>query len=266
MRLAGMSALVTGGAGGIGQGICASLVKEGAQVCIADLNLEHAQAVAEGIGEGAFAIAMDAGNTENVKDVVAQAFTRLGRIDILVNTAAVTDPQTMMDDTNAVDIDFELYDRVMAVNARGYLATCKYVIPHMIDQGKGSIVNLASGAGQLGHNIWLAYGMSKAAVIQLTRSVASAFGKKGIRCNGIAPYVILTENARTQAPEGMLEVYERFALTPRLGDVADITAMVNYLASDESGFVNGQTLNCDGGISAQYGNVPDVTDWMRAHG
>jgi NAD(P)-dependent dehydrogenase (short-subunit alcohol dehydrogenase family) len=264
-RVAGKKALVTGGAGGIGRGLCEALAREGAEVAVADISLAHAEAVAEAIGPSAFAVLMDAGDPASIAAAVQQTVDRFGRIDILVNSAAVTDPKTMSEDSNAKDIDLDLYDRVMDVNARGYLAGCKYVLPHMLAQGGGTIVNIASGAGQLGHQIWLAYGMSKAAVIQLTRSVATAFGKQGIRCNAIAPYVILTENSRVQAPQDMLAVYERYALTPRLGEVADMAAMVLYLASDESGFVTGQTLNCDGGISAQHAMVPDVMDWMRAN-
>ncbi len=265
MRLAGKTALVTGGAGGIGRGLCAALAREGAQVVIADMMLPQAEETAENIGDGAFAVELDAGKPESIAAAIDTTVKRFGKIDILVNGAAVTDVKSMMADTNARDIDLDLYDHIMAVNARGYLAGCKYVLPHMLRQGGGSIINLASGAGQLGHNIWLAYGMSKAAVIQLTKSVATAFGKKGIRCNAIAPYVILTDHSRTHAPKGMMEVYERYALTPRLGEVEDIAAMAIYLASDESGFITGQTLNCDGGTSAQHGMVPEITAWMRAN-
>jgi NAD(P)-dependent dehydrogenase (short-subunit alcohol dehydrogenase family) len=265
MRLAGKTALITGGAGGIGRGLCAAFAREGAEVVIADLMLPHAQDVAKAIGDTAFAVELDAAKPDSIASAVEATVSKFGKIDILVNGAAVTDVQSMMADTNARDIDLDFYDHVMAVNARGYLAGCKYALPHMLKQGGGTIVNLASGAGQLGHNIWIAYGMSKAAVILLTKSVATAFGKQGIRCNAIAPYVILTEHSRTHAPKGMLDVYERYALTPRLGEVDDIASMAIYLASGESGFITGQTLNCDGGISAQHAMVPEITDWMKAN-
>ncbi len=264
-RVEGKIAIVTGGAGGIGKAMCRRLVDEGARVAVADMFLQGAEEVAQELGSSSIAVAMDAEKSDSVARAIEQVTSHFGGLNILVNNAALTDSASMMADTNALDIDLDLYDRTMAVNTRGYVAGCKYALPHLIEGGGGSIINTASGAGQLGNDQWVAYGMSKAAVIQLTRSVATAFGKQGVRCNAIAPYVILTPHSREYFPKGLQAVYERHTLVPRLGEVEDMANLTLYLASDESGFVTGQVFNCDGGASAQHGNVPDVREWLNAN-
>jgi NAD(P)-dependent dehydrogenase (short-subunit alcohol dehydrogenase family) len=264
-RVEGKIAIVTGGAGGIGKAMCRRLVDEGARVAVADMFLQGAEEFAHELGASAIAVAIDAEDSASVAGAIEKVVGHFGALNILVNNAALTDAAAMMADKTALDIDLDLYDRTMAVNARGYVAGCKYALPHLIDAGGGSIVNTASGAGQLGNDQWIAYGMSKAAVIQLTRSVATAFGKQGVRCNAIAPYVILTPHSREYFPKGLQEIYERHTLVPRLGEVNDMADLTLYLASDEAGFVTGQVFNCDGGASAQHGNVPDIRDWMKAN-
>ncbi len=264
-RVEGKIAIVTGGAGGIGKGICRRLVDEGARVAVADIWLEGAEEFAHELGEHAIAVQMDAGDVQSVATAIDKAADYFGGLDILVNNAAVTDAATLGADTNALDVDLDVYDHTMAVNAKGYLVGCKYALPHMLAKGGGSIVNIASGAGQLGNSVWVAYGMSKAAVIQLTRSVATAFGKQGVRCNAIAPYVIMTPHSREFFPEDLQEIYVRYTLSTRLGEVSDMANMALYLAADESGFVTGQIFNCDGGASAQHGMVPDITDWTKSY-
>jgi NAD(P)-dependent dehydrogenase (short-subunit alcohol dehydrogenase family) len=128
----------------------------------------------------------------------------------------------------------------------GYLVTCKHAIPHMIETGSGSIINTASGSGLLGDLVRIAYGTSKAGVINMSRYIATQYGRQGIRCNTIAPGLILTPATERNAPE-IKALASRYVLTPRLGTPEDIAALVAFLASDESGFITGECIEINGG-------------------
>ena len=162
-RLEGKIAIITGGAGGIGSATARRLTSEGATTVIADLDLDRAQAVAGEVGGGAVAAFYDAEKPETVEALVAATMAQFGRLDILLNNAAITTPQIQREDTTAVDITFETWDRVMAVNLRGYLAGCKYAVPAMLKTGGGAIINTASGSGLVGDLSRIAYGTSKGA-------------------------------------------------------------------------------------------------------
>ncbi|OYX89131.1 MAG: short-chain dehydrogenase, partial [Caulobacter sp. 35-67-4] len=143
----------------------------------------------------------DAESVDTVEALVASTVARFGRLDILLNNAAITTPQIQREDTTAVDITFETWDRVMAVNLRGYLAGCKYAIPEMLKVGGGAIINTASGSGLVGDLSRIGYGTSKAGVIALTRFIATQYGRQGVRCNAVAPGLILTEASKAGVPE-----------------------------------------------------------------
>jgi NAD(P)-dependent dehydrogenase (short-subunit alcohol dehydrogenase family) len=262
-RLEGKVAIVTGGASGIGAATARRLAAEGARVAIGDLNGPGAKSVAADIGSAAVGIQFDAGDVESVERLVECAVLEFGRLDILHNNAAIMAPEIIGSDTNPVDIDFSIWDKTMEVNLRGYLAGCKYAIPHMINSGGGSIILTASGSGLFGDLSNIAYGTSKAGILGLNRYVATIYGSQGIRCNAINPGLIRTEGGKGNVPEAMLPIMQRNTLVPRLGKVEDIAAAVAFLASDDAAFITGTTINVDGGMTC---HAPYMSDFLEAYG
>jgi NAD(P)-dependent dehydrogenase (short-subunit alcohol dehydrogenase family) len=258
-RFAGQVAIVTGGASGIGEATCRRLVAEGAQVVIADVNGEQAIALAAQLGPHAVAHQFDASDVASVESLVSGTIKRFGRLDVLHNNAAISSPEVHARDRNPIDITFATWDQVMAVNVRGYLAGCKYALPAMIAQGTGAIVNTASTGGFAGDITRMAYSVSKAAIIGLTRQIATHYGRQGIRCNAVAPGLVLTPGTRGAAPQ-VIEVMQRHLLVPEVGQPEDIAAVVCFLASNESRYINGQTYIADGGMLAHNPAMADLID------
>lgn len=245
-RVQGKVALVTGGAAGIGLATAVTLAREGARVVVADIDLEAATSTAADLGPGGSAEFFDATRQDTVEELVAAVAARHGRIDILHNNAALVGPDAWFTDTSVLDTSVQMWDRAFATNVRSIFLMCKFALPHMIEAGGGSIINMASVAGLRGGAGLTAYGSSKAAVIGLTRHVAAQHGKQGVRCNAIAPGVIRTRQLLDAVPELPATALAGVA-APRVGEPADIANMVLFLASDESGFVNGETYRVDGG-------------------
>jgi NAD(P)-dependent dehydrogenase (short-subunit alcohol dehydrogenase family) len=252
-------AIVTGGASGIGEATCRRLVAEGADVVIADVNGEQAIALAAQLGPHAIAHQFDAADVASVESLVSSTVQRFGRLDVLHNNAAITSPEVHARDLNPIDITFTTWDQVMAVNVRGYLAGCKYALPTMIAQGGGAIVNTASTGGFAGDITRMAYSVSKAAIIGLTRQIATHYGRQGIRCNAVAPGLVLTPGTRGAATE-VIEVMQRHLLVPELGTPEDIAALVCFLASNEARYINGQTYIADGGMLTHNPAMADLID------
>jgi NAD(P)-dependent dehydrogenase (short-subunit alcohol dehydrogenase family) len=155
---------------------------------------------------------------------------------------------TIRADTDVVDIDFDVWDRVMTVNLRGYVAAMKYVIPHMLRRGGGAIVNMSSAAAFQGEPARPAYAAAKAGIGALTRHVASRWGKDNIRCNAVAPGFTATETIRSVRhwPDLEAAALKRIR-APRVGDPGDVAALVAFLLSAEGEWINGQVVNVDGG-------------------
>jgi NAD(P)-dependent dehydrogenase (short-subunit alcohol dehydrogenase family) len=258
-RFAGQVAIVTGGASGIGEATCRRLLAEGADVVIADVNGEQAIALAAQLGPHAIAWQFDASDVASVESLVSGTIKRFGRLDVLHNNAAISSPEVHARDRNPIDITFATWDQVMAVNVRGYLAGCKYALPTMIAQGAGAIVNTASTGGFAGDITRMAYSVSKAAIIGLTRQIATHYGRQGIRCNAVAPGLVLTPGTRGAAPQ-VIEVMQRHLLVPEVGKPEDIAAVVCFLASNESRYINGQTFIADGGMLAHNPTMADLID------
>jgi NAD(P)-dependent dehydrogenase (short-subunit alcohol dehydrogenase family) len=256
-RLEGKVAIITGGAGGIGAASAERFIAEGATVIIADLFEDRAKAVAERLGEKAVPMFYDAGDEASIVVAVEETAKRFGRLDILFNNAAVTDVRIQALDTTPTDIPLDVWDKTMNVNVRGVMIGCRAAIPHMLKTGGGSIINTASDSGLAGDIARLAYGTSKGAVITLTKYVAVQYGRQGIRCNAIAPGLILTDATRASVPE-LIAVIERHVLTPRLGRPEDVAALAAFLASDEAGFINGETIRCNGGSLEHQPHFADL--------
>lgn len=159
-------------------------------------------------------------------------------------------------------MDLAEWDRLMNVNLKSVLLGARFAIPYMQQAGGGSIINTASMAGFAGDNVRSAYGSSKAAVVNLTRYIAAQYGKDNIRCNGVAPGLILTPAAKNNMPQEMLEIFGKYNALPYHGEADDIGYAVVYLASDESKFMTGQTLQIEGGHYMKNPTIADIEKYM----
>jgi D-sorbitol dehydrogenase (acceptor) len=252
MRLSGKTALITGAARGIGLAFARAYVAEGARVAIADIDLARARNAASEIGEAAVAVEMDVATETGVDAGVSAAIAALGRIDILINNAAIFTAAPI------VEIDRDAYRRVFDINFGGTLFTLQAVARHMIDRGiKGRIINMASQAGRRGEPLVAVYCASKAAVISLTQSAGLDLIRHGINVNAISPGVVDGEHwdgvdaffARYEGKAPGQKKAEVGAAVPfgRMGVPEDLTGMAVFLASDEARYVVAQTYNVDGG-------------------
>jgi len=249
-RLDGKVAIVTGSASGIGKVSAETMAREGAKVVVADRNGPGAEEVAAGIraaGGTAVACRADIAEEAQVVAMIAAAIDEFGSLQVLHNNAALTDASMHAKDLTVVDLDVETWDRSMAVNARGAMLACKHAVPRMIAAGGGSIINTASNQALAGDLSQTAYAAAKGAVVTLTMSVATAFGKQNVRCNTISPGAIMTPSLLVACPPEIQAVIEQSNLVPRLGLPEDIANLALFLASDESAFITGQTIRCDGG-------------------
>jgi 2-keto-3-deoxy-L-fuconate dehydrogenase len=250
ISLAGKHAIVTGAGSGIGQAIARAFSEAGARVVVADISEEAAHQTARELGNNSFAVQVDVSSEESVQKLVDTSLSELGRIDILCNNAGIGSY------TNVADESLENWERVFAVNARGVFLCCKYTIPHMISQGGGTIVNIASVAGLIGLNNRAAYCASKGAVVTLTKQIAVSYVKDGIRCNCICPGTVDSPwigRILEQADDPELERQNLIARQPlgRLGRPDEIARAALYVASDAAEFMTGSSLVIDGGILAQ---------------
>lgn len=255
----GKVAIVVGGTSGIGARTAELLLNEGATVVIAGRRRVVGEALAERLGSSATFASCDVLVESEVRELMALVTERFGRIDVLINCAGDAAPTG-----GVADVDLERFDRTLAVHLGGVMASMKHVAPVMLEQGSGSIVNVASIGGRLAGWTGLGYAAAKAAVIQVTRSAAVELGERGVRANSVSPGPVLTgifakgagidpaladERARDLEPvfESALECWQplRRAATPE-----DIAPAAVWLASDSAGFVNGHDLIVDGGISA----------------
>ena len=253
--LAGRTALVTGAGRGIGAGIARRLAAEGARVVVADRDLTSAQEVAAGIsakGHAAVFARMDVTDERERSDAFRQA-DALGGLDILVNNAGIYSAQPVL------DVDASSWHRVFEVNVQGLFFCCQAAIPAMLDRGRGRIVNVSSTAARIGNPAMIAYNASKAAVLAITRGLASEYSRQGTTVNSVLPGIIDTpmwQALDTDVAEllgfapGTL-MADRVGRIPvgRAGTPADVAAMVAFLVSDEAAYVTGQALHVDGGLS-----------------
>jgi NAD(P)-dependent dehydrogenase (short-subunit alcohol dehydrogenase family) len=241
MRLEGRSALVTGGAKGIGEAIARRLAAEGARVTIGDVDVEGAERVADDVG--ADALRLDVTDPDSARAAVDAA----GAFDVLVNNAG-TDEFGFFTDT-----DPDLWDRVLAVNLKGVLACTHAVLPGMRRAGYGRIVNIASEAGRVGSKGSATYSAAKGGVIAFTKAVARENARFGITVNAIAPGPIDTPLLRRahelgEIGERVIETMKGATQLRRLGQPEEVAAAVAFLASEEAAYVTGETLGVSGGL------------------
>jgi len=244
-------AIITGGAGGIGEAAAFAIASRGARVAVADLRpaaAEEAAARLKASGLDVEPVTVDVGSEASVRAMVDSVLGRWGRIDILVNNAGVESSKPFL------EIGLEEYERVMRVNTTGVWLCCQAVIPAMLRQGRGCIVNVSSVAGQRGGGLLgtAAYSTSKGALITLTKALAREFAKSGIRVNAISPSLTMTDFVQRQLDRLAPGTLERvIAMTPigRVGQAAEIAAAIDFLTSPEASFVAGHVLNVDGGTA-----------------
>ncbi|HLS98284.1 MAG: SDR family oxidoreductase [Porticoccaceae bacterium] len=256
-RLDGLVAVVTGGGGRIGAATARRMASEGARLVVADLFRDAAERVAAEIGGEAIALHFDAADPDSCGALIRDTLAAFGRIDILHNNAALTDLEKLNSDTTVVDTPMDIWDATFATNARSFYLTAKHAIPVMVAQGGGAIINTASGAGLLAENSRVAYGVSKGAVVTLTKYIATHHGRDGIRCNAIAPGLIV-DAALEEKISDFVAINRRHILAKRVGRPDDIAALAAFLASSDAEFINGQTICCDGGLLVHTAPMADV--------
>jgi NAD(P)-dependent dehydrogenase (short-subunit alcohol dehydrogenase family) len=249
-RLAGRTAIVTGGAKGIGRHYSQALAAEGAEVMIADL--ADGSALAEEIAgkhgrNATTSMVFDVSDESQVKALVAKTMERFGKIDILVNNAALYAP---LQEQEFTEIEVAVWDRVMAVNIRGPFLMAKHVVPHMRAKGYGKIINIGSGSVFRGMPQMLHYTTSKGAIVAFTRSLSRAVGGDGICVNTLAPGFTLSESVLNENPthvrSSQANAIQRRAIK-RDGHPQDLLGALVFLASADSDFITGQVIAVDGG-------------------
>jgi len=248
-RLEGRSAIVTGGARGIGRHYSLALAAEGARVMIADIADGAALAAEIAVRHGHNTVAstvFDVSEEDAARRVVGETMERFGKIDVLVNNAALFAP---LEPAACTDIDVALWDKVMAVNVRGPFLMVKYVVPHMAAQGYGKIINIGSGTAYKGIPSMLHYVTSKGAITAFTRALSRELGEKGIQVNTLAPGLVMSDTilenrAHIEQARGPV-VASRALRRDELPE--DLIGALVFLASAESDFITGQTIAVDGG-------------------
>jgi 3-oxoacyl-[acyl-carrier protein] reductase len=243
-RFEGKVALITGAAKGMGQATAIEMCRDGASVMITDIDkagLEETAATIKKTGGKITTHVCDIQDRTQVDELIQRTKKELGRLDILVNNAGLLLPGTIEETTD------DIIDRTLAINVKGILYAIRAATPIMKEQKYGRIVNVSSITGKNGDNSTVfVYGASKGAVISMTRSVARQLGPFGVTCNGVAPHAVLTEMMKYWTDEKKKKAADAIPVR-RLGTIEDMSHLICFLASDDASFINGETVNINGG-------------------
>jgi 2-hydroxycyclohexanecarboxyl-CoA dehydrogenase len=240
------TALVTGGAGGIGRAICLALAEDGRSVAVADLRLDGARETAAAVGDRATAIELDVTDPGSVADGVRRAEDALGPIEIVVNSAGWDELHPFL------DTDEGFWSRVIEINFKGCLRVTHAVLPGMVERGFGRVVNIGSDAGRVGSSLESVYSGAKGGVIAFTKTVAREVARSGVTANTVCPGPTRTPMLEGMVEEGgekLIDSLTRAVPMRRLGEPEDVAAAVAFLASERAGFITGQTLSVSGGLT-----------------
>jgi 2-hydroxycyclohexanecarboxyl-CoA dehydrogenase len=239
-------ALVTGGGRGIGRGIVEQLAADGYRVAVSDLNPETAAEVARAVD--GLAVPLDVTDTVSVNGALDRVEAEVGGIDILVNNAGWDEFRPFL------ETEEEFWDRVIELNFKGCLRTCRRTVPGMVERSYGRVVNIASDAARVGSSLEAVYSGAKGGVVAFSKTLAREVARHGVTVNSICPgpteTPMLAEIAASgEDSERVLEAMRRAVPMRRLGRPEDIAAAVAFLASEEAGFITGQTLSVSGGLT-----------------
>ena len=249
-RLDGKACVVTGAGSGIGRATAQKLAEEGGRVVCVDIDGDAVQETASDIGGDAVAVAADVSQREACNGFMARCVEAFGSIDVLVNNAGVNIPGVFH------EVPDETIDRTIGVNVLGQIYACQAAIPHMLEKGIGSIVNVSSVNGVVAEPFLAVYATSKGAVVMLSRGIALDYAKQGIRCNAVLPGWVDTpiNYAHAEMLGGLQQVYDTidsFQPIGRPGEPREIANVIAFLASDEASFVTGSVILADGAMTAQ---------------
>lgn len=267
-RLNGKVVLVTGGAGGIGAETLRLAGERGARLVVADINRDRASSLCEALNNDGFeamAVEVDLSDETAIKSAVRSVISAFGQIDVLNNNAALIDAAVAAKDSNVAEMDVDLWDRSYAVNVRGAMLMARECMPYLLKTG-GNIINTVSNLALQGHMVQCAYSSSKAALIQLTRSIAASHGRQGIRCNAVAPGMTMTPALKDAFPEDIRKLVEDSTLRDRLGEPDEIAEVIVWLASDAARNINGQVIVADGGLSSHVPEFGGLINMQRNQG
>jgi NAD(P)-dependent dehydrogenase (short-subunit alcohol dehydrogenase family) len=250
-RLDGKACVITGAGGGIGREAAQVFTEEGARVCVADVDLDAAEETVSLCSGEAFALPVDVADEADVRTMCATAAERFGGLSVLYNNAGISPA----DDASILETDVEAWERVQAVNTRGVFLCCKHGIPHLLEGGGGSVINVASFVAILGAaTSQISYTASKGAVLSMSRELAVQFARQGVRVNALCPGPVETPLLLRIFGDDPA-AYERRRIHLPMGRLArprEIVAAALFLASDESSYVTGATFLVDGGLTAAY--------------
>ena len=250
-RLQDKVCVITGAGGGMGREAAVVFTQEGARVCVADTNLEAAEETVALCAGEAFALRADVASEDDVRGLYAATAERFGGVDVLYNNAGISPA----DDASILDTDVEAWQRVQDVNVKGVFLCCKHGLPHLLERGGGSVINVASFVAILGAaTSQISYTASKGAVLSLSRELAVQFARQGVRVNALCPGPVETPLLLRIFGDDPA-AYERRRIHLPMGRLAKPREVVNaalFLASDESSYVNGATFLVDGGLTAAY--------------
>lgn len=254
IRMDGKVAVITGGAGGIGFATAQLMAARGARLVLADIAVERARELAATLPD-AIGLLLDLSDEASVERMIEQTVSHFNRLDVLHNNAALLGPEIAQNDADIESMGTDLWDRTYRVNVRGTMIACRAALPHL-RASRGNIVNTVSNLALQGHLIQAAYASSKAAIIQMTRSIAASHGIHGVRCNAVAPGMTMTPALKEAFPPKLRKAVEDETLRDQLGDPEDIAEAVAFLASDAARNITGQVLVADGGAAS---HVPGVS-------
>ncbi|MET9345549.1 SDR family NAD(P)-dependent oxidoreductase [Streptomyces termitum] len=255
-RLQDKVAVITGAGSGIGRAAARLMAAQGARVVVADHDADAARETAGLVTAGggeALALTVDVTEEDSVAAMTDATVAEYGALHVLCNHVGGTNPRT---DLDVLRMDMAEFDRAVALNVRSTLLGSRHAIPHMIRAGGGSVINTASVAALVGDVLQTSYGAVKAAVVSLTKSLATQYGPHGIRCNAIAPGAVMTPALENNLPQEVIDSLLAVNALPYLGSPEDIAHTMVFLASDESRYLTGQLLVVDGGMTTQSPAAP----------